>query len=437
MKLAQLGLVACCGILLSLPTASSPADDPVTSLSAAMALIFQQDRPFPAIEMLREGVETGKIPARLAAQFYSISGDTLGTERMHDRDAVPSVWPSATVDLDNATARPALAEIVKEADRARVVMLNEDHTHQRHRAFALLLLIELRKIGFTHFAAETFGPRLQASMVDGAPDLETGIYTADPLYADMARQATILGYSMFDYEQRPHQENAGQKDSRLARETAQAENIGALLRGNPTARIFIYAGASHISESDNSDDRLWMAQILKRSSALDPLTINQIWGTPRSRSELDSPLYNSVVDRFAQTTPFVIRRPAGLLSAPGFDVAVFHPRARYFEGRPDWLSMGGYRQPCRIAITPSPQAHMIRAFKASEPPLSIAMDQVLVPTQVDQVTLMLPPGEYRLVQQGGDREQTLGYVTLAKLEPPTDAPPISAGPSHTRCQPKR
>lgn len=97
----------------------------------------------------------------------------------------------------------------------------------------------------------------------------------------------------------------------------------------------------------------------------------------------------------------MIRLPRGLLSTPGVDLAVFHP------------SMAGYRLPCRVTLTPSPRAHMLRAFKASEPPLSIAMDQVLVPAGADRVTLMLPLGWYRLVQQDNDREQTLGYAAPA------------------------
>src|SRR3546814_9585648 len=64
----------------------------------------------------------------------------------------------------------------------------------RQRAFSLLLARALRGAGFNYFGAETFAPKLADSMRDGAPDLATGIYTVEPLYADLARQAAAMGF---------------------------------------------------------------------------------------------------------------------------------------------------------------------------------------------------------------------------------------------------
>ncbi|WP_408951512.1 hypothetical protein [Lysobacter sp. Hz 25] len=412
MKFARLSTAAGIGITLMVVCAAIAAESPTPSLSAALNLILKEDRPLPALEMLRAGVESGKFPAATSAQFYAISGDALGTAQMNDRGAKTSEPEHPQIDRPEWVKRPALPEILRASAGKQVVMLNEDHYHQLHRAFGLLLLTELRKAGFTHFGAETFGSTLQESMSDGAPDLRTGVYTTDPLYADMARQAAALGYSLFDYEQRSDQESSAgsSEDQRLVRERAQAGNIAAILKANPAARIFIFAGAGHIAESTEPDGREWMALVLKKEHGIDPLTVNQVLGTPRSRPELDGALYRSVSTGLS--VPSVVQSTTGPLTAPGFDTIVFHPRQQLANGRATWLGMNGYRHPCRVQIKPSRQVSLVRAFVASEAPRSIPMDQVLIPPDATVAPLMLPNGRYRLVRETLDGEQALGEGVL-------------------------
>lgn len=407
MKLTRLSTATGIGIPFMVACAlAAQAETP--SLSAALSLILKEGRPLPALEILRIGAESGRLPAATSAQFYAISGDAIGTAQMNDRGAKPSRKESLQIVQAELDVRPAIAEIVRASAGKQVVMLNEDHYHQLHRAFGLLLLMELSKEGFTHFGAETFGPSLQESMLDRAPDLDTGIYTSDPLYADMTRQAIALGYSLFDYEQRPNQESSvgTPEDQRLARESAQASNIAAVLKANPTARIFIYAGSGHIAESTEPDGREWMALRLKREYEIDPLTVNQVVGTPRSRPELDSAIYHSVST--ALTHPSIVHLETGPLTVPGFDMVVFHPRQQLVNGRPTWLGMNGYRSPCRVQVKPSRQASLIRAFVATEEPRSIPMDQILISSGAREATLMLPEGSYRLVRESFDDDQALG-----------------------------
>lgn len=364
----------------------------------------------PAVQILRQGVDAKTFPGAAAAQFYAVSGDTQGTYRMLDAAArVPNVSKSQP-DFTGAVLRPA-SEIIGPAARGRrVVMLNEDHAHQLHRGFALQLLKDLRTQGFTHFGAETFGRKARESLDDDAPDVYTGIYTSDPLYADLARQAKALGFQVFNYEQRKDQEPAegSQEDQRMARERAQAANIASVLNDDPKARAFVYAGAGHISESPEGDGRIWMAQILRENYGIDPLTINQVYGTPRSRPELDGAEYHATEALGPFTAPVTVVTAIGPFSAPGFDILVFHPRERQKHGRPDWLELSGYRHPCRISLKPSSEETMVRAFVASEDPMSIPMDQALVPVRARSVVMMLPQGQYRFVRQTIADERVLG-----------------------------
>src|SRR3546814_4385438 len=103
-------------------------------------------------------------------------------------------------------------------------------------------------------------------MRDGAPDLATGIYTVEPLYADLARQAAAMGFTLFDYEQRQNQEpptGADSKQRTASREQAQADNIARVLADNPHARMLIHVGSGHGSEIPAGDGIAWMALRLK------------------------------------------------------------------------------------------------------------------------------------------------------------------------------
>lgn len=422
-------LVAGYGLLLAGHVAMAAPPSRPPTLSDAINLIMKENRPLPAIEILREGVRSKSMQAQTAAQFYAVSGDTLGTSRMAEA-AEPSVKTvAAPISLTEARIVPAIAALVSAANGRRVVMLNEDHVHQQHRAFAYALMKALRAEGFTHFGAETFGQESRESLEDGAPDLKTGVYTTDPLYADLARQAKALGYSLFDYEQREDQTPAtgSPEEQRLARERAQAGNIAGILNADPKARLFVYAGAGHIAESDDADGRIWMAQLLKEQVGTDPLTINQVYGTPRSDPGKDSSDFLTAERLGPIPAASVVMTPSGPLRAPGFDLTVFHPREHLKNGRPQWLTMDGYRLPCRITIRPGAKETMARAFLSSEPPNAIPMDQVLIPPRARSATLMLPMGEYRIVRQTIDADRLLGVGRIG--------PPRSGSESASICRP--
>jgi len=341
-------------------------------------------------------------------EFYAITGDERGTYALIEQGLKPNA--EKQIDTAGYAPQPAIEAIVKAARNRRVVMLNEDHTMQRQRAFAFEVATALRKIGFTHFGAETFTPELTTSMKDGAPKLNTGIYTLDPVFADLARHAAKIGYKLFDYEIRKHQEPSESADRSVqlsTREPAQADNIKKRLDANPSARIFIYLGGGHASKIPLRDGTEMMAWRLKRMTGIDPFVVDQLIGTPQSRAEFDGPFYRAVADLGVQTLPVVMTNVSGKwLTRPGHDLAVLHPRVPDVAGRPGWLTMNGYRKPYALKIAPKPARTLIRAFVKTESADSIAMDQILVMANQTEVSLMLPIGDYSVVRQSEAGELT-------------------------------
>ena len=393
-------LLSACAIddSTSVKAATQSATRPQTSREKMWALLRVDDRPLSAVVLMEKMVREKELNAQVFAQFYAITGDEQGTLEIIDADAKPSTSPATP--LDAYTQRDALDAIAAAAQGTRIVILNEYHHIQRHRAFALQVAWRLRKEGFTTFAAETFNTDVEKTLVNGIPVLNTGGYSIDPPFGDLIRQSLRAGYRIFDYEDRDEHEGADQRDYRQGialREQAQADNIKRWLDKNPDARVFIYVGGSHGAETPDEAGNEWMASRLKKMTGIDPLTLSQVSGG--ARPEYDGPTMRAATALGAKK-PFVLIDKSGApMSRFGYDMLVFHPRVADRYGRPGWLAMDGYRQPVPVTLSPMPGRTLLRAYVMDEPAGRIAMDQVLVPPNATSATLMLPKGKYSLVVQ--------------------------------------
>lgn len=282
----------------------------------------------------------------------------------------------------------ALAQIVEAARTHRVVIINESHTVTQHRDFSRLVIKALHPHGFTTLAAETF------RNVDGEPDpVQTyadrsyvdhriGWYSREPVFGQMLREAKAVGYQFVGYEEVSEPSASLPDDWRIAirdRETAQAENLAAILAGLPKdQKLIVHAGYGHASESISIDEdgweNAWMAARLKRETGLDPLTIGQ------------------TVCRGSTGEVSLARSSA----QAGFDVIVDHPTYQFRFGRPTWRFANGAK-PIEIpeALQPTDAPLVIEAFAQGEPFDAVPIDRVWVEPGED-IRLALKPGRYTL-----------------------------------------
>ncbi|KRA79724.1 hypothetical protein [Altererythrobacter sp. Root672] len=403
------------------PTPSAPAQTTAApSMNDVMKLALD-DKLMPALVLFEQVMAANPAASGMGAQYWSFSGDIATADELYARREVdtPSQPPP---DLSQVRPEPAIEAIVRAAEGRRVVMINEAHHAPRHRAFTYRLMLALREAGFTHFAAETFcsGSHCGPLLEDGAPmgAGRTGFYTMEPVFGDLARQAGAAGYTLVGYEIRPEQQpppgTAREKYIDL-REQAQAENIKALLDADPNARVLVHVGFGHLAETVTGAPLHLFGGRLKELTGEDPLTIDQIEGTPQHDSEHDTLLYKAFVAQFGSpAAPVVIANdPEHPLDVYRVDLSVIHPVQHEVNGRPDWLAMDSYRKPHVVALEPLGARSLVRAFVAGEPEGAIAMDQMLVGSGVEAVTLMLPPGSYRLVRQTEAGENLpLGAVSV-------------------------
>ena len=243
------------------------------------------------------------------------------------------------------------------------MFVNEAHHIPLHRAFSLSLLAPLRRLGFTHFAAETLSAHA-LGLGRKYPSVHSGYYIREPLFGELLREAMRLGYEITAYESESLSTSCNRRDRE------QAMNLLArVFKPHPKARLFVHAGYSHIEKAGPSR---WinMAQWFRKLGGPDPLSVDQT----------------------------LLRESSTL-----YDLQVAHPHTRYIRGRPDWTLLEGRR--CFIAV-PSVLSRLkqrpllIQAHYEGEPCDAVPADQVIL--EKSEPALALAKGSFRVRALGAD-----------------------------------
>lgn len=187
---------------------------------------------------------------------------------VHLEDSIVDNNDRSRVPINTVFFDP-ITYLTNEIGDTRLVMLNEAHHSPGHRLFAEALLKHLKKKGFQYLALETL--YWSDSLINQRkyPVSYTGYYTKEPYFANFVRSAITEGFKIIPYEQKQ-----GSRDIN-EREINQANNLIDVLNQNPSSKIFVYAGYSHIKEKSMLEDIKWMAQRIKDSIKIDPFTIDQ------------------------------------------------------------------------------------------------------------------------------------------------------------------
>jgi hypothetical protein len=323
-------------------------------------------------------------------------------------------------------ATPASEWIAAQADDYRVVMVNEAHHAPQTRVLTIALLQRLREKGFAHLAVEALLNDGTDPTPGGHPVRKTGIYTREPVFAELLREALRLGYQLVPYET-PNNPGERQQD----RETGQARAIAAVLAEDPQSKVLVHAGYAHIGEAQQGlpDSARPMAMELATMSGLQLLTIDQTSIRSYEAADIDT-VGQRLAKQFAVKVPSVLVARDGenpWSNKPGlYDVTVLLPAATGTSLRPDWLSLDGKRVAVAIELGPC-LGHLpcvAEARHAREGDEAIPADQFLMLEASEASTpLYLAPGKYRLRLLGNDgapvAERDLD-VTASNPAPDTD-----------------
>ena len=338
---------------------------------------------------------------QLAATDYAMIGETAAALATFDRQ--PSTVRTGVLDSARMAAlsayKPvgAAAYILGQAEKTRVLILNERHFQPQHRAFVSSLLPGLKERGYTLLAVEALSTADTGINSRGyALVTASGFYTNEPGFGNLLRRAMELGYRVEAYD--------GEAVDWKARERLQADAIAKLLRASPGAKCVVICGLDHARE-----DSLYMAGILKREMGIDPFTVDNVSLCERSDTAFEHPVRKAIE---ADSAVVLVDGSGAVFNGAArgkrFDVQVRHPATKYVDGRPDWLRAGdragislagkiriGF--PCRVMVY------------AGEEPVdgAVPYDVAELKSREDRTVVFVPRrGKYRIVAVGrsGKRE---------------------------------
>lgn len=407
------------------PAASDDTENPVADFFKAFNAqpdTFAEYR-FLTSPAVQQDAQTRNMASQMLATHLSFLGrpvDALrafpfrGVDAPHRDLPMPAAW----------TAVPANDWIVGQADAYRVVLVNEAHHAPQTRVLTFVLLQRLREKGYTHLAVEALVNDGSNPMPSGYPVRKTGIYTRDPVFAELLREARRLGYALLAYEPNDQGEQTQQQ-----RETGQARAIADLLVKEPRAKVLVHAGYAHIGEAQEGlpDAARPMSMELAKMSGLPLLTIDQTSTRAYEAADIDT-VGQRLAKQFAVGEPSVLMARDGdkaWSNKPGlYDVSVLLPAATGSSLRPDWLSLGGKRVAAAIDLLPC-LGHLpclAEARPVDEGDDAIPSDQFLMLAPGETSTpLYLAPGKYRLRLLGNDGAPVASRdLDVAASSPDTD-----------------
>ncbi|MEI9807739.1 MAG: hypothetical protein WDO16_07610 [Bacteroidota bacterium] len=346
------------------------------------------------------------------SQLLSFTGDyamaseyvTKGFDRLSDT-TVKTIAREIS-QLQNIQYASAKEAIVSNAGYYQVIMINEAHAKPVHRAFTYSLLEDLYKAGYRYLAMETFNN--YANHCLDSLNVFTGYYTNEPVGGELVRKALQLGYKLVSYEDTTaYDHTSSQRDS------VQAQNIYSVIQQDPSAKILVHAGYSHICEEKIGDYRP-MGYWLKKISGIDPFTVEQTSLTQGSDFEYGRLYYDFFTDKFFINTPSVIfqnKRPFNPLQEKGYDLNVIHPPTIFQYNRPSWISLNGERQPILVQPTERMlflvQAYYENEYSEEAVNVLIPADQTYITTKEGYYCLYLRKGKYKIVLRD------IGYKVLS------------------------
>lgn len=347
----------------------------------------------------------------------SMVGDTEGAhvafDALHRREPR---HPPGTVrqmaQLENAVAEDAIAAIVREARTKRIVLINEAHHVPLHRAFAQRLAAELRKIGYSYLACETFNALgAQAANERRYITRNNGYYTDEPVFAGFVNAALADGWKLVAYEFEDRREGGHDlppAEQMRMREEMQARNlVERIFAKDKEAKVLVFVGYGHHHKAPESEPKLLlMGEHLRRMSGVPSLHIDQTAFIAHADATDENPLYAPLLAKYPSKEAIVLRNKDGsypvLLGLGGrIDMQVIHPRYPVQHGRPGWLmSLAGRSpQPVPGHLLPSSGRRVLKATPAAAPADAVPTDIILVEAGKPVPSFMLTKEKYRFAYE--------------------------------------
>lgn len=295
-----------------------------------------------------------------------------------------------TVKLTDAST-----EILKAARNRQVLCISEAHFMPWNRAFGTSLLPGLYKEGFRYLCLETRdAPALAAMSANRLVRFSSERFGYDPVRATMLDEAMRMKYKLVAIDSTEQLED---------RERYMAEQVQAVLKAEPKAKVLVWAGYSHVTKirQDGYTPPVHMAKYLWDATGIEPFSV---WQCAWDGSDVTG--VNAMLDKAGRNsqTPVAILPSAGdpfsgTADKLGVDLLIAYPRSKGDAVvRPSWWTQG---KSLIRGLACGVGRRLVQAIRAGAVPDVVPVDQVLVSGK-GRYTLALARGSYdiRIVDEG-------------------------------------
>lgn len=213
-----------------------------------------------------------------------------------------------------------------------VIIINESHHYSQCRQQFMEILPLCKDLGFNNIFIEGINnDKARVANKTKSIDQNIGLYTSDPVFANMIKKAIDLNYNIYGYEIDVNKDTPNSDESRIQmRERIQANNIFQTINENINLKddkILIYCGYSHASELPQRGINP-MASILKDSLNQDIISINQS-DMIGYENDIASFLNLENNKAYLLTLPVLNRR--------GYDYYLIENNKSHFTNNPDYV----------------------------------------------------------------------------------------------------
>ena len=314
--------------------------------------------------------------------WYSFLGDYgkslyYSDSRFKDQlDSTPIVHD--TIFLKEHQLVDATDYVINESKLHQVIMINEAHHLAYHRVFAISVLNRLYDAGFHCLAIEA----IEDSLINQKkyPDYNTGLYTSEPLFGELIRQAKKIGFTLvgYDFNTDCEEKNNDPNYCNRYRDSIMAVNLTKLLKKDPKTKILIYAGYDHIYKG-STDSWKKMAQYFKEFNGIDPFSIELTRQVEHMHIQFDEDQF-LVVNKFKHIKRPVIALKDGKPWHTDFvDATVIFPAYLVNNKRPSFYSINGLRTRYNLNKLHLKSGQFVQSFYSNEKPgKRIPADQLII-----------------------------------------------------------
>ena len=324
---------------------------------------------------------------------HKLDDDSATDEEKQMVRAILTLLSSPTPEetFQGATAHNAKDFIVDSASNYHFLLINEAHYSSQNRAFTRSLLKPLWEQGYRYLALETLSYQDSSLMERDYPILSTGVYTQDPVFGNLVREALKLGYTLVSYETTKNHDGT-------LRDQDQARNIyEKTWQQDSVGKVLVHAGYDHISEMRSESYQPMGAQ-LKALLGQEILTVDQEMMQELLDSTKMNAYYRYTFNHRTLTKPTVFTTSGQVLMDPltalKTDIQVYHPPTQYEAGAPTWLlaeDMNWYELPPTFNAY---YGHLLQAVPLGERTDAVPVDQFVI--SAERKSLLLSPGSYQL-----------------------------------------